>query len=120
MKKLVLFITMVGLFSSTPAGAADTMFLKYCGFLGVEADQLTKDEKAVTISCVAFIKGVLDTHSALALRKEIKPLYCKPARASYGDVGKMYVEYAEKHPPKSHHNEAEILLEALKAAYPCR
>ena len=100
--------------------AEEISFLKYCNFLEVDADELTKDEKAITISCVAYVKGVLDTHSTLSMGKNIKPLYCKPARVTYGDVGRMYADYARDNPPKPNINEAEALMEALKKAYPCR
>ena len=102
-----------------PLNASEVSFLKFCEYLEMDSEDLSKDAKAVTISCVAFIKGVIETHAAMVLEKKIEPQFCKPPRISYGKVGLMYVDYAGNHSRKSFQSEAEFLLQALKAAYPC-
>jgi len=120
MKKIVL--SLILLFSLYPntSEATEVRFLKFCDFLEADSEELTKDEKAITISCVAFIKGVVETHSTLVLKKKIKPQFCKPPKVTHGQIGLKYLEYARKVPPKSYQNEAEYLLQALIESYPCK
>ncbi len=119
MKKISLILAVLVYLSPTYAEAGKVSFLKFCSNLELDEASLPTEIKALTISCVAFIRGVTETHSALVLKKKIEPLYCKPARITGGDIGRMYVKYAKKHPPRSNISESEILLEALKETYPC-
>lgn len=120
MKKIcLLFFVLLTLFPSV-SGASEVSFLKFCEFLEADSKDLTKDEKAITISCVAFITGVVEMHSALVLDKKMEPQFCKPPRVTYGKIGLMYLEYARKNPQKPYQSEAEYLLQALKEAYPCK
>ena len=119
MKKISLILAVLVYLSPTYAGAAKVSFLSFCSNLELDEESLPTEVKALTISCVAFIRGVTETHTALVLKKKIEPIYCKPARISDGDIGRMYVKYAKKHPPRSNISESEILLEALKETYPC-
>lgn len=119
MKKIPLILVVLLCLSSSHTVAGGVSFLGFCSNLELDESTLPTEIKAITISCVAFISGVTQTHSALVLEKKIEPLYCKPARISDGDVGRMYVKYAKKHPPRPNISESEILLEALKETYPC-
>ena len=120
MKKVLLTLILLFVFSPNITEATEVSFLNFCKYLEADSEELTKDEKAITISCVAFIKGVVETHSALVLQKEIKPQFCKPPKATHGQIGLKYLEYSRKTPPKSYQNEAEYLLQALKTIYPCK
>ncbi|MDH3973524.1 MAG: Rap1a/Tai family immunity protein [Deltaproteobacteria bacterium] len=120
MKKICLLITLMLFLYPGYSRAMEVNFLKFCEFLEVDSEELSKDAKAVTISCVAFIKGVVEAHKALVMENKIKPQFCKPSRVTYGKIGLMYLEYERKHSPKPHQNEAEFLLQALKDAYPCK
>ncbi|MDT8317300.1 MAG: Rap1a/Tai family immunity protein [bacterium] len=119
MKKISLVLAFLICMSSTYAVAGGVSFLGFCSNLEIDEDTLPTEIKAITISCVAFISGVTQTHSALVLEKKIKPLYCKPAIVTNGDIGRMYAKYVKKHPPRANLSESEILLEALQETYPC-
>ena len=119
MKKITLVLALLLCFSLNYAAAGGVSFLGFCNNLEFDEDSLPTEIKAITISCVAFISGVTQTHSALVLEKKIKPLYCKPARITDGDIGRMYAKYVKKHPPRANISESEILLDALKETYPC-
>lgn len=119
MKKISLILAVLVYLSPTYAEAAKVSFLSFCSTLEVDEESLPTEVKALTISCIAFISGVTQTHSALVLKKKTEPLYCKPGRLTDGDIGRMYVKYAKKHPPRPNISESEILLEALKETYPC-
>ena len=119
MKRISLILAVLVCLSPGYAGAGSVSFLNFCSNLELDESTLPTEIKAITISCVAFISGVRQAHSLLVQEKKIKPLYCKPARITDGDIGRMYVKYAKKHPLRPDISEAETLLDALKETYPC-
>lgn len=120
MKKTCLLLALcVWLYPAT-SETTEVSFLKFCEYMEVDSEALSKDAKAVTISCVAFIKGVVESHTALVQDKKIKPQFCKPSSLSYGKIGMMYIKYAKNHSQKTDQSDADFLLQALRKSYPCK
>ena len=121
MKKTILIIALSFLMIPSFAPAAGNVtFLTFCNNLEFDPETMPKEVKALTISCVAFITGVTETHDKLVAEKKIEPLYCLSKRLTNGDVAAMYKDYVKTHPPEPGDSEAETLLKAMKETYPCK
>ena len=121
MRKIFSMAVLLGvLFFNGTAYSGEVRYLSFCRHLDADPETIPTSVKAVTISCVAFITGVVETHKTIFLETGIAPLYCKPSRTTYGDVARMYNEYAIKNPPEAGISETEALLKALKKNYPCK
>lgn len=121
MKKTgLLFALLLLMMPNFAAAAGEVSFLGFCNNLRYSPNSMPKEVKALTISCVAFITGVTETHDKLVAEKKIKPLYCKPKQFTNGDIASMYKDYVKTHPPKPGDSEAETLLAAMKETYACK
>ena len=120
MKKVLFFVVTFICLNTAQSSGTEISFLNFCNYLEVDEASLTKDEKAITISCIAFISGITQTHASLVAKKKIKPLYCKPAVVSNGDIGRLYARHMRSHKAEEGVADSDRLIKLLKETYPCK
>ena len=126
MKKLLsllVFICASLLASNAHAEEQDgSFFLQSCGAAVKQADggQLTQDEGAVALVCVAYISGFLDAMTLTAKFTKGKRNVCTPERGvSNSQAARLLVKYLRENPQTLHESGRMSLYIALGKAFPC-
>lgn len=95
----------------------------------------SKDDPYSRGKCISYIDGALDgsmnmldyfyDHISEAdtvirtLIKNSKAFFCFPKNVTKGQAMDVIKQYLEKHPEERHQNASDLLLIALKEAWPC-
>ncbi len=60
--------------------------------------------------CGGLVTGIVNAH----------PMICAPDSATYQQGVRVVIQYIDQRPARLHENFAELVIEALQAAWPCK
>lgn len=118
---VVCFISLMG--SHVRAEADGSMLLNNC----TEAVKYleNKNDPAVSITavnyCVGYITGINDLHTSFISSVSCfdPPKYCIPQQTMTEQLVKVIVTFLKTHPADLHFQGSDLILAALKEAFPC-
>ena len=97
--------------------------LKACGQMirGIEGEKQDSEQLMEAAYCFGYIAGFLDAYAWGIEIREVQPLYCLPDDGiEEGQAARIIVKWMTDHPDKLHLYDAEIMLRALRDAFPCK
>lgn len=113
MKARILTMTIVvGILLASPAAALTGNDLAdHCNL------ELSEDQ----IFCLAYVAGVYDAHIELERSGYLTTgsTICRPDKATYKQMGKIFMGYIDSHPEQLHLTASILVLVSLQEAWPC-
>jgi hypothetical protein len=121
-KLVIIFFLLAFIISPTSATADGNKLLKACnsGLKVINKDKsLSNLEYVDAAFCAGLIQGVTDTNRILKL-SGITPFYCVPGdKIDKSQATRIIVKYLRKHPKKLNLPESNLVIDALRKAFPC-
>jgi hypothetical protein len=104
-------------------------FLSECSTLDKEASSLTNVEMLKNLSCVFYIRGLMDgttyedarilAESSVKLKLPAYP-FCLPAESvQFLQLGRVVLKYIRDNPEKAHLQTSVLVFAAVRNAFPC-
>lgn len=120
MKTTLVLLAVLFLWAPASAQATGTRLLKMCQAAEKHFDRqtITNDEAIFAGFCVGFISGVEQTDQRLAVQGKKPGGACLPNGGADQRV-RVVLKWMREHPDKLEMSGVEVVVEALKAAYPC-
>lgn len=88
------------------------LYEKYLGF---------KRQEAVDSSMFAlYVSGVVDRQLISQKLEGVRPRWCQPESAILLQYFHIVGQYLERHPERLHYHRAQLVIESLQQAWPCR
>lgn len=125
MKPTLLSLISVILFTSPSALGQDKLefpqqtgnsFLRVCSAVETGPQSHTEIEHAA--ACVGYATGFIEGIEYLTVIKSPKP-FCVPAKVENGQAVRVVLKYVREHPETAHLPTAQLMVKALREAYPC-
>lgn len=69
--------------------------------------------------CTGYIQGFLEGHVTLQVVSGVKPTYCYPENADFGQVQRIVLKWLRGNPAKSNLPLSVVMEKALIEAFPC-
>ena len=89
------------------------LYERYQGFKQLEA--------VVDTSMFAlYVSGVVDAQLISQNLEGTRPKWCQPKGAIMAQYFHIVGQYLERHPERRHYNRAQLVIESLQEAWPCR
>jgi hypothetical protein len=90
------------------------LYERYQGFKQLE-------EAVLDTSMFAhYVSGVVDTQLYSQNLEGTRPKWCQPEGAIMAQYFHIVGQYLERHPERRHYNRAQLVIESLQEAWPCR
>jgi len=121
MKTTLVFLAVVFLWSSASAQATGTRLLRMCQAAEKHFDKqtITNDEAIFAGFCVGFISGVEEADARINGQGKAPGGVCLPATAGAEQMVRVVLKWMREHPDKLNLSGEEVVVDALKAAFPC-
>jgi Ssp1 endopeptidase immunity protein Rap1a len=88
------------------------LYERYLGF---------KQQAAVDASMFAlYVSGVVDTQLISQKLEGTRPKWCQPEGMILLQYFHVVGQYLERHPERLHYHRAQLVIESLQEAWPCR
>jgi Ssp1 endopeptidase immunity protein Rap1a len=88
------------------------LYERYLGF---------KQQATVDASMFAlYVSGVVDTQLISQKLEGVRPKWCQPDGAILAQYFHIVGQYLERHPERLHYHRAQLVIESLQEAWPCR
>jgi hypothetical protein len=88
------------------------LYERYLGF---------KREEPVDTSMFAlYVSGVVDRQLISQKLEGVRPRWCQPEGAIMGQYFHIVGQYLERNPGRLHYHRAQLVIESLQEAWPCR
>lgn len=84
-----------------------------------DAGELTPEQRAAGLSCIAFVEGFIWGHAWSAWRDRADMYYCPPEEFSARDAVPTVVAYLRREPERRIQRAHLLVFAALSRAWPC-
>jgi|SRR5688572_24444169 hypothetical protein len=88
------------------------LYERYLGF--------KRYEPVDTSMFALYVSGVVDRQLISQKLEGLRPRWCQPEGAIMGQYFHIVGQYLETHPERRHYHRAQLVIESLQQAWPCR
>lgn len=98
-------------------------FVRLCS--AIEKDPRTKAEAELSARCAYYVLGVVQgvefgATVVEAKGKKVPELFCRPSEVENGQLVKVVVKYIHDAPEFAHLPTPDLIINAMRRAYPCK
>lgn len=84
-----------------------------------QPDSLSAADYISSTMCVSLVRGARDTIVGYEMATKAKLVCIRPGAVSNSQAVRVVAKYLNDHPEKLHLPDTPLIIEALKAAFPC-
>jgi len=93
--------------------------LDECQYVEKPSADRSSVEADKALACLAYVRGLIDGYELGRIGETGRAMFCMPEEATLHQAALVVVKYLRDHPQDLHHSDAEVVLYALAAGFPC-